>query len=59
WREISRFNPFFYMVDGLRYGFLGVSDVTPGVSLAVVGAALAVVTAACLALLRSGYKIRL
>ena len=59
WREISRFNPFFYMVDGLRYGFLGVSDVTPGVSLAVVGATLAVVTTACLALLRSGYKIRL
>ncbi|GAO20327.1 ABC-type multidrug transport system, permease component protein [Alicycliphilus sp. B1] len=27
WQHASRFNPFFYMIDGFRYGFFGVSDV--------------------------------
>src|SRR6185437_2744713 len=34
WREVSRLNPFFYAVDGFRYGFFGQSDIEPGVSLA-------------------------
>lgn len=58
WRTVSQFNPFFYMVDGFRYGFFGVSDVSPWLSLGVVGAALAVVGALALALLQSGYKLR-
>ena len=36
WRTLSLFNPILYMVDGFRYGFLGQSDVSPGVSLAIV-----------------------
>jgi len=36
WQVISHFNPFFYMIDGFRYGFFGVSDVSPWMSLAVV-----------------------
>ncbi len=59
WQHLSRFNPFFYMIDGFRYGFFGVSDVSPWLSLAVVGACLAAITAFTLALLRSGYKLRL
>ncbi|MEJ7928493.1 ABC transporter permease [Ramlibacter sp. AN1015] len=58
WQQVSHLNPFFYMIDGFRYGFFGVSDVSPWLSLAVVGAALAVVSAAALHLLRIGYKIR-
>jgi ABC-2 type transport system permease protein len=58
WREISRFNPFFYMIDGFRYGLLGVSDVSPGFSLVVMVAFLAAVSAICLAMLHRGYKIR-
>ena len=58
WREVSRLNPFFYMIDGFRYGFFGVSDVAPAASLAVVSASLVAVSFACLALLRSGYKLR-
>jgi len=37
WREVSRLNPFFYMIDGFRYGFFGMSDVSPLASLGIVG----------------------
>jgi ABC-2 type transport system permease protein len=58
WQGLSRFNPFFYMIDGFRYGFFGISDVHPVRSLAVVAAFLGVVSALTLAMLRSGYKLR-
>lgn len=58
WQGLSHFNPFFYMIDGFRYGFFGVSDVNPWRSLAIVLAALAVLAALSLELLRRGYKIR-
>jgi ABC-2 type transport system permease protein len=58
WLGVSHFNPFFYMIDGFRYGFFGVSDVSPWVSFGVVGAALLGVGALAVHLLRIGYKIR-
>ena len=58
WQASSHLNPFFYMIDGFRRGFFGVSDVSPWLSLAVVGAAFAVVAAITLRLLASGYKLR-
>jgi ABC-2 type transport system permease protein len=58
WQRVSHLNPFFYMIDGFRYGFFGVSDVSPWISLALVGAALMAVSAVALHLLRIGYKIR-
>ncbi|HUL92065.1 MAG TPA: ABC transporter permease [Burkholderiales bacterium] len=58
WQGLSHFNPFFYMIDGFRYGFFGVSDVHPLRSLAVVGVFLAVVSGLTLVVLRSGYKLR-
>lgn len=58
WHSLSRFNPFFYMIDGFRYGFFGVSDISPWFSLAVVLVCCAAMTAFALALLRSGYKLR-
>jgi len=58
WQKLSHANPFFYMIDGFRYGFFGVSDISPAISLAVVGISFALVTAAALAMLRSGYKLR-
>jgi ABC-2 type transport system permease protein len=58
WRTVSRFNPFFYLVDGLRHGFFGVSDVSPWLSLAVGGACLALVSMLTLHLLNIGYKLR-
>ena len=58
WQGLSHFNPFFYMIDGFRYGFFGVSDVHPFRSLAVVTVFLAVVSAMTLAMLKSGYRLR-
>lgn len=58
WLEVSHLNPFFYMVDGFRAGFFGVSDVSPWTSLAVVGVAFVAVAALTLRLLASGYKLR-
>ena len=58
WQAVSRLNPFFYMIDGFRYGFFGVSDVSPWISLGIVGTALVVVGAISVHLLRIGYKIR-
>lgn len=58
WQAASRLNPFFYAIDGFRYGFFGQSDVAPGVSLAIATAALAALSFLTLQLLRSGYKLR-
>jgi ABC-2 type transport system permease protein len=58
WQGVSHLNPFFYMIDGFRYGFFGVSDVSPWISLMVVGAALLLASAIAVHLLRIGYKIR-
>ena len=58
WQTASHLNPFFYMIDGFRYGFFGVSDVSPWLSLSLVGAACFGVSALALHLLRIGNKIR-
>jgi ABC-2 type transport system permease protein len=58
WQTVSHLNPFFYMIDGFRYGFFGVSDVSPWISLAIVGTALIGVSGIALRLLKIGYKIR-
>jgi ABC-2 type transport system permease protein len=58
WQTVSHLNPFFYMIDGFRYGFFGVSDVSPWLSLGIVSAALVIVSAVSIYLLKIGYKIR-
>lgn len=58
WQTLSHFNPFFYLIDGLRYGFFGVSDVSPWLSLGVAGTATLAISALTLHLLRTGYKLR-
>jgi len=58
WQTVSNLNPFFYMIDGFRYGFFGQSDVSPWLSLGVVGGSLAVVSGVAVYLLQIGYKIR-
>jgi len=58
WQRLSHFNPFFYMIDGFRYGFFGVSDIDPVLSLGVAVASLLLLTAVTLALLKRGYKLR-
>ena len=58
WQGVSHLNPFFYMIDGFRYGFFGQSDASPWLSLGIVGTAWLCVSALALRLLRTGYKIR-
>jgi len=58
WQKVSHLNPFFYMIDGFRYGFFGISDVSPWLSLGLVLTALLIVSAVAVNMLRTGYKIR-
>jgi len=58
WQLVSHLNPVFYMIDGFRYGFFGVSDTSPALSLAIVGASFAALSWLTLWLLGRGYKLR-
>jgi len=58
WQTVSHLNPFFYMVDGFRYGFFGQSDVPPATSLAVIVATLVLVSGVALRMLHTGWRIR-
>ena len=58
WQTATHANPIFYMIDGFRYGFFGVHDVSPWLSLAVVGGFFCGLSALTLWLLAIGYKLR-
>ena len=58
WQTVSHFNPFFYLIDGFRHGFFGVSDVSPWFSLGVGVVAWAILTAIAMRMVTSGYKLR-
>ncbi len=58
WLKVSHFNPFFYMIDGFRYGFFGDSDVSPYHSLAVLLICMMLVSWLALSMLKKGYKLR-
>jgi ABC-2 type transport system permease protein len=58
WQGLSHLNPFFYMIDGFRYGFFSASDISPYASLGIVAACFLAVSWLTLRMLRAGYKIR-
>ena len=58
WQAVSHFNPVFYMIDGFRYGFFGVADTSPWLSLSIVGGSFVALSWLTLTLLRRGYKLR-
>jgi ABC-2 type transport system permease protein len=58
WQTVSHFNPFFYMIDGFRYGFFGKSDIDPGISFAIVSVFFAVLAGSAVQMLKRGYKLR-
>ena len=58
WQQLSQWNPVFYMIDGFRYGFFGVSDASPWQSLSVVDICFLFISVVTLKLLSSGYKLR-
>lgn len=58
WQRISEFNPFFYLVDGFRYGFFGHSDINPWTSFTIVSIFFIFLAILTVHLLRKGYKLR-
>lgn len=58
WQSVSHLNPFFYMIDGFRYGFFGQADISPWISLCIVSTAFLVLAWSTLKMLKSGYKLR-
>lgn len=57
WRNVSLLNPMVYMVNGVRYGMIGVTEIDPNASLAVLSAATVVVLAIDLLLFKRGYGL--
>ncbi len=58
WRQISLANPILYMVNGFRYGVLGVSDIGIGVAIGLIVAMVLIAFGVALALLERGVGIR-
>ena len=58
WQAASHLNPFFYMIDGFRYGFFGLSDTSPWLSLTIVAVFALALGALTLVLLGRGWKLR-
>ncbi|NMM37350.1 MAG: ABC transporter permease [Glaciimonas sp.] len=58
WQRVSHFNPFFYMIDGFRYGFFGQSDVNPLLSFGVVAGFSIILAIFAVQMLKRGYKLR-
>ena len=58
WQLAAQFNPFFYMIDGFRYGFIGRSDADPAIGVAVMVAANVLLFAAAYRMFARGYKLK-
>jgi len=58
WQTVSHVNPFFYMVDGFRYGFFGQSDMSPWASLTIVILFFIFLAGITIRMLKTGYKLR-
>lgn len=58
WFSLSKWNPFFYMIDGFRYGFFGQSDQPVMISFVAMLCAAGVLTLVCVWMFKSGYKLR-
>lgn len=57
WRKLTYFNPAFYCVDSTRYALLGIHQINPYYSLAIISAVTLVMIMACTGLIKSGYKL--
>ena len=58
WQGLSHLNPFFYMIDGFRYGFFHTSDASPYLSVGILAVCFLGVSWGTLRMLKKGYKIR-
>lgn len=58
WQMLSKFNPIIYMINGFRYGFLGMSDVAPSYSIAVLSIFILVLYSIAYSLIKRGVGLR-
>ena len=58
WNTVARSNPFFYMIDGFRYGFIGQSDSSPGLGIAVMVGMNLFLGWVALRMFSTGYKLK-
>lgn len=58
WRTVSGANPILYMVNGLRFGMLGQSDMAPGVALGAVAGLAVVMLTVAYGVIARGYRLR-
>ena len=58
WQKVSHLNPFFYMIDGFRYGFFGQGDISAWFSLSVVVGSFIALSFITIGMLKAGYKLR-
>lgn len=58
WQNVTRANPVFYMIDGLRWGFFGVSDTNPWMSLIITGAVLVLSILILRRMFQTGYRLK-
>jgi ABC-2 type transport system permease protein len=58
WQFLCHLNPFFYMIDGFRYGFIGISDGTLGTGLAVLAVCNMVLLFLAYTMIARGYKLK-
>ncbi len=57
-QTLSHINPFFYVIDGVRFGMIGVSDSSPWIGLGVVGVACVIVVGICWRWMKTGYRLK-
>ena len=57
-QSVSRANPFFYMIDGFRAGFIGIAEASVWLGALIVGGLSLILWGACYQLLKSGWKLR-
>ena len=58
WQLVAKFNPFFYMIDGFRSGFIGHGDAHPLIGIAVTAAIDLVLFALVIRMFQTGYKLK-
>ncbi|SEQ12323.1 ABC-2 type transport system permease protein [Thalassovita taeanensis] len=57
-RELTHLNPIFYLIDGVRYGVIGVSDSSPWLALGVASLSTLAVSTLAWAMFRTGYRLK-
>ncbi len=58
WQFLAHLNPFFYMIDGFRYGFIGLADSPLGLGMMIMIAINLGLWILCLSMLKTGYKLK-